>query len=147
MTYFSDRELGEKERSTEEISPTVWGGIAVLLRKAISSSHLAESFPFDCPDGEGNAGVDEHNLNLAISADIPDFEVPIRSQELPDQMSILDLIEFFYQHMSDVIEVKFHGYYSHHHFSFPESYEVREEFRININRIFSRNGVAELSNG
>ncbi len=42
--YFSDRELGPKPRTTEEISQTVWGGTVLAISSRFSDGFFCAVF-------------------------------------------------------------------------------------------------------
>ncbi len=64
----------------------------------------------------------------------------------PDTFLILDFIEFCYRSIAKPIQGAYHSFFCHHHLSFD--FEAgRDAFRGDVNRIFTRNGVAyELEN-
>lgn len=158
MEYFSDRENGTRARVEESISPFVWGGIVALVQTLINSGAFGNTFPEMCPDGAGTVGTDEKSLTLVLGAEIPDLDWPLKttteSQEsfpfnrepfAPATLTILDFIEFCFRSVGKPNQHDFHKFFQHHHLSFNEQ-AGQDEFKTNINRIFSRNGIAyELS--
>jgi hypothetical protein len=51
MSYFSDREQGERARDQDEIDEAVWGGIQTLIGTRIDDGSLGAAFPVMCTDG------------------------------------------------------------------------------------------------
>lgn len=154
MDYFSDRENGPRPRVEESVSPSVWGGIFAIVQSLSKSGAFGIKFPEICPDGAGPVGTDEKTLSLVLRAEIPAIEWPLKTttesqdgfsfyQEpfAPATLAILDFIEFCYRSIGKPIQHDFHKFFQHHHLSFDEQ-AGREEFRISVNRIFSRNGIA-----
>ncbi len=156
--YFSDREIGPRPRVNEDISPSVWGGIVALVQALIATGAFGFKFPDCCPDGVGVMGTDERALALAVRAEIPDLPWSLQTVETswqrgyseeksyaPATLVALDFIEFCFWAIAKPINGSYHPFFNHHHLSFQAA-EGKEEFRINVNRIFARNGVAfELS--
>ena len=86
--YFSDREQGPRLRENEEISERAWGGIVATIQKNLTSGGFGYEFPLGCYDGGGNVvGCDEHNFSLALVAEIPKLDWPLRSNKLPPTFS------------------------------------------------------------
>jgi hypothetical protein len=139
--YFSDRELGPKPRTIEEISQKVWGGIVAAVNSRISDGSFGYKYPDECPDGAGVCGCNDISFNDAIAAEIPDISLPLISGETPPTLAILDMIEFCYRNVAKPMQIDYHSFFRHHHLRF-EPEEGQEAFRNDINRIFSRNGLA-----
>ena len=145
MDYFSDKERGPRPRTTEQMTPSAWGGIVALIRSFVSTGAFGYKYPAMCPDGEGPYGTDEQALSLAVKAEIPGLEWPLRApteigdqaSHVPDTLESLDLIQFSYQSIAKPIQGGYHNYYRHHHLTFDEP-SGREEFRSKINSIFAR---------
>ncbi len=154
MKYFSDQEKGSKTRDKEYIPPNVWGGIVAIIQGQVSSGAFGEHFPEICPDGAGPIGTDERAFKLAITAEIPDIQWPLKTtrsdgdgwgaQEKPfspDYLTVLDLIQFCYEHVAKPIQGSYHSYFQHHHLSFDKK-AGQIEFLQKVNRIFGRNGIS-----
>ncbi len=154
MDYFSDRENGPRPRIDESISPLAWGGIVAIVQALISSGAFGIKYPEMCPDGAGPVGTDEKSLSLVLRAEIPELDWPLKttieSQEgfsfyqepfAPATLAILDFIEFCFRSIGKPIQHDYHKFFQHHHLSFDEQ-AGQEEFRTNVNRIFSRNDIA-----
>jgi hypothetical protein len=74
-------------------------------------------------------------------SEIPDVSLPIVSSEVPPTLAILDVVEFCHRNVAKPIHLDYHSFFSHHHLKFDPD-EGQEAFRDDINRIFSRNGLA-----
>ncbi len=143
MTYFSEREQGERPREFEEISEAAWGGIQALIRGRIEDGSFGASFPETCSDGVGTVGTDETSFWQAVRAEIPGFEErPWHGvqDEPPARLDILDLSEFCCQSVGKPIQGGYHSFLKHHHLSFDIE-AGRDEFRERVNWIFRRNGL------
>ncbi len=154
MEYFSDQEQGHKERSEEVIYSAAWGGIVSYVKSLVDSGAFGEQFPSLCSDGARTVGTNEDSLSLAIKAEIPELEWPLKTNQYkqtefisetipycPETLTILDLIQFCYLHTAKPNKQKYHQYFSHYHLSFDIELG-KQEFREKINKIFSRNGLA-----
>lgn len=139
--YFSDRELGPKPRTVEEISQIAWGGIVALITSRLSDASFGYSFPLECPDGLGIYSCNDNSFMSALAAEILEISLPLISSQVPPTLPILDLIEFCHRHVAKPIQKEYHQFFTHHHLRF-EPQEGQEQFRKDINRIFSRNGLA-----
>jgi len=143
MTYFSEREKGDRPREFDTIGEAEWGGIQALLRARIADGSFGASFPESCPDGAGPIGADEASLWQAIRAEVPNFqERPWygTSEEPPLTLDILDLVEFIWRYIGKPVRRSYHDYFEHYHLNFDVD-AGRVEFREAVNRIFRRNGL------
>jgi hypothetical protein len=144
MTYFSEREHGERPRNNEAISEGAWGGIQALVRARTEDGSFGASYPQSCPDGAGPVGTDEAALWQAMHADIPDLqERPWlgNSEEPPATLDILDMVEFCWRCIGKPVRAGYHDFFKHYHLNFDVD-TGQQEFQENINRIFRRNGLA-----
>ncbi len=149
MEYFSDKEKGPKPRILEDMPPSAWGGIVALVQSLIATGAFGEYFPEMCPDGAGPVGTDERTFSLALRAEVPEIEWPLRTTEeryyeeipfSPDALVVLDFVQFCLAYVAKPIQGGYHPYFQHHHLSFDND-AGKKEFREKINRIFSRNGI------
>lgn len=155
MEYFSDKEKGPKPRTLEIISANAWGGIVALVESLILTGGFGEYFPEICPDGAGPIGTDERAFRLALQAEVPEIEWPLRTTEekdyeqipfSPDTLVVLDFTQFCFAHVAKPIQGGYHPFFQHHHLSF-DTEAGKNEFLQKVNRIFLRNGIAyELCN-
>ena len=154
LDYFSDRENGPRPRVEECISPSAWGGIVAIVQALVSSGAFGIKYPDVCPDGAGTVGTDEKSLSLVLRAEIPELEWPLKTTTEPHEnfsyhqepyapttLTILDFIEFCFRSVGKPVQNDFHKFFLHHHLLFDEQVG-RDEFRISVNRIFSRNAIA-----
>lgn len=139
--YFSDRERGPRPRTKLEVETPAWGGIVALIDSYITNGGFGIDFPESCPDGRGPTGTDTHAFGLALRAEIPDIEWPLRVETVPHTLSALDLIEFCHSHVAEPIKGSYHSIFDHSHLSFDRS-KGQADFRDRVNRILGRNGVA-----
>jgi hypothetical protein len=152
MEYFTERHnLRESVKKTESINFKVY---ELLLNKCENRfTNLAWKFPDYCPDDEGSCsnicGVDKRHLMQVLKDEIPSLRICsvyniIKKLDLGwegSQYSILDLIEFVYKNIKDVSSGEYHSFFRHHHLYFRDSKVVNDEFRVDINKTFQRNGL------
>lgn len=139
--YFSDRERGPRPRTKLEIEAPSWGGLIALIDSYVSNGGFGVDFPESCLDGYGPTGTDMHAFGLALRAEIPDIEWPLRADTIPNTLSALDLVEFCHRHVAEPIKGSYHSFFRHSHLTFDRS-TGQADFRDRVNRIFGRNGVA-----
>lgn len=152
--YFSDRQNGPRARIEQVISPTVWAGLVATVQALINSGAFGLRFPECCPDGQATCGGDANALAASVSAEMPGLAWPLETVSLdgegysakrqpfaPDTLLVLDFIEFVHASVAKPISGKYHDYFNHHHLTFSQE-AGQEEFRVTVNRMFARNGVA-----
>jgi hypothetical protein len=141
VDYFSDRTRGRRARREQELTAGVWGGIVSLFERGITNAWFGSHFPLMCEDGKGPYGCDRHAVELAVSAEIPDLELPLRAHEVSDTLPALDLVEFMYRYASKPTKRDYHSYFGHNHLRFDEA-AGQQQMRERINQILSRGGMA-----
>ena len=149
MTYFSDRELGERPRTAEEIGESVWKGLSALIGSRVEDGSLGVDYPLTCPDGLGPVGTNRGAFEAVMRAEIPSLPTNLFGYYLdgpPKTTEILDLIEFCWRHIGDPIEGSYHSFFQHSHLSFDRELG-RHKFSEAINRILNRNGLAYTLSG
>lgn len=150
MEYFSDKEGKSKAQTVDSITPAAWGGIVALIQGLISTGAFGKHYPEVCPDGAGPTGTDEQSFKLALKAEVPEIEWPLKTEEgdrweskpwAPETMVVLDLIQFCYDAVANPIQDGYHSFFRHYHLSFDEE-SGKDSFKEKINTIFRRNGIA-----
>ena len=81
MEYFSDKEGKSKAQTVDSITPAAWGGFVALIQSLISTGAFGKQYPEMCPDGDGPIGTDEQSFKLALKAEVPDIEWPLKIEE------------------------------------------------------------------
>lgn len=143
--YFSERELGKKDLKSERITVSVFNGIVSLYKKY--QKNFSFDYPDTCPDNGMVCGTNYKLLYAAIKAQIPEIETPIdikweeNDDDEVDKYPLLDFVEFCYSKIVDINEFDFHDYFKHYHINFPDTRNDKENFRNEVNQIFSRNGL------
>ena len=105
--------------------------------------------------------INNETFEDRLKSEIPNIDIPIRRKEekvVPvwgneddknttiDVYAVLDFVEFCYKNIQKAIKGNFHEYYKHYELSFEEGGKVQEEFRLEINIIFERNGIVFFLN-
>jgi hypothetical protein len=152
--YFSDRENGPRPRIGQAIDPAAWAGLAALVDVRVKRGAFGHRFPLICPDGNEVYGTDEQQFAAALRAEVPGLEwPPVTSRRdesdfmsqmkpyAPPTLQVLDFLQFCWYHVSRPYESARHEYFKHTHLRFDEQ-AGRDDFRIDVNRILARNGLA-----
>ncbi|MCU7369993.1 hypothetical protein PEC18_03695 [Paucibacter sp. O1-1] len=152
--YFSDRELGPKARVEQEMGPVAWAGIAALAASLANSGAFGASFPERCPDGQAICGNEIADLKRAIEAELHGLTWPLQTDRIdeesftrsrkpwaPPTLVALDFVEFVWRKVALPVVGWHHEYHRHHHLTFDID-AGRAAFRLDVNRILARNGMA-----
>lgn len=139
--YFSEKENGLKARTVEEINHNVWGGLVAIINSRIHDGSFGCEFPEKCPDGDYVCGCNIETFSSLLKAEIPGIFWPIKSNKIPSALDVLDFIEFCHRAVGKPAETTFHSYFGHSHYEY-EREEGKALFCKDVNRIFSRNGIA-----
>lgn len=140
-TYFSERERGPLPRTCDEIDDRVWGGLYALITARINDNSFGWRFPEQCDDGYGACGLDLRALKLTAAAEIPDIEWPLSHENAPSSVAIMDLLEYAASCVGHPVQGSWHDYMRHHHLDWDRGAGLTR-FVQDVNRLFSRNGVA-----
>ena len=139
--YFSDRENGPRPRTEEVIGQIAWNGISAVVQSLVDDGSFGISFPSVCTDGSDVVGTNINNWCSVLMAEHPGIEWRFRTDETPQTVAVLDLIQFTHENIGKPIQGNYHSFFRHHHLTFD--LEVgKTEFRQKINRIFARTGLA-----
>lgn len=141
-SYFSERELGLPSRNKENIDQLFWGGFTALVQVRINDGSLAERFPLNCSDEPILIGSDEASIKLAFQAEFPSIKWPLNSSNLPDTLSVLDIVEFFYRDISKPTKKVYHPFFKHNHFLLFDQNAGKQQYLEDVNRLFRRNKLA-----
>ena len=150
--YFSDRELGQRPRSVQTISPEVWKALSAIITMRLSTGSLGYRFPNTCPDCNAVVGVEVTAFADVLRAEIPGLAWPLQTERLnedsfdkepwaPDVLQILDLLEFVHKSIGKPIQGAYHDFFKHYHLTF-DAVAGQSDFRDEVNRLFARNGLA-----
>lgn len=140
--YFSDRELGPPPRVLDDLPDTAWGGIVAGFHRAMDSHRFADSFPEQCPDGQGISGTSIANLAATLQAHIPGLPWPLRADTNSGALIAMDLVEFVWRYVSLPEPFDHHGFFHHDHYRVFDQATGRKRWRDETNQILNRNGVA-----
>ena len=144
MTYFGEREFGEQPLINETISAEAWGGLKALVYARVEDGSLGAGYPSACEDGQGPKGTNEEMLRLAIHgeiSDLPYWPWLTPTDEPPQTVTVLELMEFCWRHVGHPTQVGYHQYWKHYHLKF-DSELGRTKFVEGVNLVLRRNGLA-----
>lgn len=148
-SYFSERESGLPPRNIEKIDKIFWDGLVALIQSRIDDGSLAERFPLNCPDAPIPIDSDKSAIESAFRSEFPSMKWPLHLNFMPDTLSVLDTVEFFYRYISKPIRKDYHPFFKHYHIISFDQDAGRQEYYLNdFNRLFRRNSLAyELLEG
>lgn len=157
MQYYTQRHGMRKPiEKTYDISLEMYSLLFQCCEKYYDN--LAWKFPKECDDGRGCCGLDFHAFMLDLKYAIPTlfrdrdgivatpskhknvFDVGVVVDEY-DQFALLDYIEYFAFYCRDVIKGDYHSYFSHYHLTFRSTSTIFEQFKTEINDIFTKTGL------
>jgi len=139
---FTERFGGVAPRVREELDSQCATGLLSILEARIAENWFGEAFPAECEDGGQNAGCDISKLKGASAAyNLIWPEDWRKSDQIPADGLIFDLIEFSYEHIALPEPYQFHSYWRHDHFNYDQE-KGRAKFTEDINRVFERHGMA-----
>lgn len=140
--YFSERELGKRLLSNEEIDYKVYNGIVTIVKRYIDN--FCGEFALYCEDDSAViCGTNVNLLNASIKAEIG-IEEPLKLLEEWEDVNTyltLDFLEFCYENLSDIEVIRYHSYQGHNDLRLKDTNTIKEKFRNKINRLFERNGL------
>ena len=150
--YFSDREFGSKPMVVETIDQNVWRAITALIKSRVDDGSLAHGFPLPCPDGNAIIGTNSQTMAMIIRSEIKDLVDDDNESLLyswnpepgcnpPGTLAVLDLVELVAKNVACPQRVRWHDFFSHYHLNLDRD-EGLQKFVNDINRLFSRNGLA-----
>ena len=140
--YFSERELGLSPRNIEEIDKIFWDGLVALIQSRMNDGSLAEQFPLNCFDAPIPIGSDGSVVKSAFQSEFPLMQWPLYLNDMPDTLSVLDAVEFFYRYISKPMKKEYHPFGRHLHFISFDKDAGLQEYLQDINRLFRRNSLA-----
>lgn len=144
--YFSDRERGPRARTLETIDARAWGALHSLIEAGIEDGSFGYRFPLSCSDSPAlGCGTDTRAFATRLAGEIPDLDLPLDAQTVPDTISILDLLEFCAKAVGEPEKGSWHDYMRHYHLTWDRASGLAR-FVDDVNLILARNGIAfELS--
>ena len=147
MTYFSDRELGARPKTLDEIGEVPWGGFSALIQAYVDDGSFGEDYPQSCPDGLAPVGTNRKSFFSAMRAEIPKLHehlLPENWHGPPTTIDILDMLEFCWHHVAGPTKRDYHDFLGHYHLSYDawDTMVRKNQFAQAVKRIFSRNGLA-----
>lgn len=142
MSFFSDRELGPRRRTSEDVSPAAKDGLLAVVDSYVGRDFFSAAFPDNCPDGYGIIGTDVGLMRRRVAG----LSITWASAAEMSPYDIFDLLEFCYSCVEAPRPIgSRHSYFNHYHLAFDQV-AGRAAFRDDINEILARNGLAfELS--
>lgn len=139
VSYFSDRELGERSLTLDEVADGAWGGLRALVEAKISRGWFGLDYPLQCLDDRGTHGTDRRQFMAALAAEVPGLGLSDHAP-VPETAVVFDMLEFCHRTIAQPVELDWHDYYGHHHLRFNRE-TGQAVFRDEVNRILARQGL------
>lgn len=105
MDFFSDRERGPRPRTKSAISAAAWGGILAAINSRVADGSLAKRYALLCSDSPIPCGTDEQTFLQALASEVPEFQLPLRPEDVPPALAIVDAIEFCFRVVSQAVSM------------------------------------------
>jgi hypothetical protein len=139
---FTERHGGTKPRVQETLDDATRNGLLANVNTKFTTECLGYAFPFECQDGQGNAGCDTTKLQTMMAAfGVIWPDTKLDGFETPTDPQMFDLLEYVYEHVAEPSEGNWHSFWHHFHYSYDVD-AGRTKFEQEVNRIFERNGIA-----
>jgi len=133
-------DLYHSQRSTNKPDSTIgldfWCAFTTYLKRLTNDNYFTKEFPDSCGDGHP-IGCYDSSLESRLREELGQITWPIQGV-LPKTELILDLLEFFFQHVAKPTKQWHHSYCGGLH---PEEYDVakgRYDYTVKINSILGR---------
>lgn len=150
MSYYTERHgLRNPVEKTYNITSEIYSVLYGCCERYFI--YIAWKYKKECPDGRGCCGLDKEAFDNEMRFEIPGLfrgwdgrlSNVVKSLVYNHQMqyAILDLIEFMYDNVRDIIYSKRHEYYKHDDISFGSSFKTANKFREEINSNFNKMGL------
>lgn len=140
MPYFSERELAQKPRTRETLTPNAWKGIVLTINTRIVDGSFGHRFPRECSGCGGVYATDPELMEQAVRRKLPFLSWPLDVDIKPSLYDALDLVQFAYQNTSLTEGAGECINYNRRHLTFDDG-KGKREFRDVINRIFARESL------
>lgn len=139
--YYSQRVGASRARTQEQITSAVWRGLVAVIHTRVESESFGSAFPVSCSWSAYPAGTNFQQLEAIIAAEHADVPWPVDGDaEPPPTLAVLDLLECLHDIVAEPHD-EGGTCYQHSHYTWDAA-DGQASFRQQINRIFSRNGIA-----
>lgn len=114
-----------------------------LVQRRLAENAFGQSFPFQRPDGQVNAGTNEQGMHDDMNGYrvIWPQEARDATYEATTDEQIFELLEYCFEKIAQPTPFSHHSFFSHDHYTFDQAVG-RQSFEQEINRLFERNGTA-----
>lgn len=141
--FFSDREGEVRPRTHNEITDDAWRGIVALVNRRFDDGSLAREFPEYCDENPSIISASRKDIFNLLTSLVSELGGWPNAYSTPRTAVALDVIDFVAQRVAEPERHHscYHKGYDHYHLQFDEE-AGREKFRLEINEVFARNGIA-----
>lgn len=141
MVYFSEKELRQKPRTLEDLTPTTWTRIVAAIDTRIDDGSFGQNFPQQCDHCIATVGTNLLLMGQAVRRHLTYLKWPLDVDQIPSLYDALDLVQFCYGTVSGPF--KGTGFCNSvvRHLAFDDL-RGKREFSSAINGIFARESLA-----
>ena len=138
--YYSERQQGEAERESQDISGSFWSGFVSFIESRSRDGWFAERYPIHCFEAPLPIETDHVSLGQAFSAHNPRVPWPLDSLQVPSTLYALDAVEFFGRIVTIPTRRVYHDYGRHNHITNFDRAQGFEEYQSEVNTMLRRCG-------
>lgn len=140
--YFSEREdIREPAEKTYNINQDAYKYLYNICSQYFNNM---ERFGEKCSDNGCKCGIDYTELMKTLKIEIPDFTINKDGDLIIEDnhmYSILDFIELVFKNIKDIKNEDWHKFFSHTHYTYTNTFNVRDKFIKDINDGFIRSSL------
>lgn len=140
--YFSEREgIREPAEKTYNINQDACKYLYNICSQYFNNM---ERFGEKCSDNGCKCGIDYTELMKTLKIEIPDFTINKDGDLIIEDnhmYSILDFIELVFKNIKDIKNEDWHKFFSHTHYTYTNTFNVRDKFIKDINDGFIRSSL------
>ncbi len=130
--YFSQRQGRSIIRDQEEVGERFWAAFTGYIHEIGNKNYFAQTFPEECPDGNGICGWTPSLLQSRLLGELPNGEWPLPN-EVPSKETAFDFVEFFYRVIS-VPSGIYHSFFRHTDYYNFDTETAQSEYSARINQ-------------
>lgn len=149
IPLYTQRTLGSKPRTNDEITLPLWKGIVAFLERMEQKNFFAAAYPEGCMDNPADIwGTDANKLSDELEIytgltwplkTIKEAEEYWRERQpyIPTKYEVFDSLEFLFHKTSTPSHGFYHTYCRHYHLDFAKDNVAKTEFSNEINGLFA----------
>jgi hypothetical protein len=153
LSLYTQRTLGSKPRTNDEINFPLWKAIVAFLERMEQKNFFSEAYPEGCQDNSAdiwatntNKLSDELEVYTGLTWPLETTKEPYnyfedRKPYIPTKYEIFDTLEFLFHKVSTPHDGYYHSFFNHHHLNFTNDGVAKIGFSNEINNLFNATGM------